>query len=180
MINPGEQLGMTEKSGSFYHNAIHWAMNRFIFLNLLAFIFISSCLCVGQTPASPEKVVANLYRQHAKQSPFFQTKNRALVDMYFTKKLADLIWKDALGSKEEVGALDGDPLYNAQDMDIKKFAIQPAKVQGNKATVNVTFENFGKKQASVFVLTMEPKGWKIEDIKYSDGYSLLKILQTGG
>ena len=154
---------------------------KYLTLSILAIVLIIGNLLAQQTlPASPDKVVAGLYRQHARQSPFFQTKNRALVDTYFTKKLADLIWKDALGSKEEVGALDGDPLYNAQDMDIKKFAIQPATIKGNKATVNVTFENFGKKQASVFWLTMDPKGWKIENITYSDGYSLLKILQTGG
>ena len=123
--------------------------------------------------------MANLYQQHAKQSPFFQTKNRALLDRYFTKKIADLIWKDALGSQKEVGALDGDPLYNAQDMKIKKFVIHPARIQGSKATVDATFENFGKKQVVLFLLTMEPKGWKIENIKYDDGYSLLKILQTG-
>ncbi|GAB4024093.1 DUF3828 domain-containing protein [Spirosoma gilvum] len=134
--------------------------------------------CLSQNPVlSPDKVVANLYQQHAKQSPFFQTKNRALLDTYFTKKLADLIWKDAHGPKDEVGAIDGDPLYNAQDMEIKKFVIQPARVQGTKATVPVTFENFGQKQKVVFSLIQEPKGWRIENIGYADGYSLLKILQ---
>ena len=123
--------------------------------------------------------MANLYQQHAKHSPFFQTKNRALLDSYFTKKLADLIWKDALGSKEEVGALDGDPLYNAQDMEIKKFVIHPAKIERSKATVEATFENFGKKQVVTFLLIREPKSWKIENIKYDDGYSLLKIFQAG-
>ena len=102
-----------------------------------------------------------------------------MLDTYFTKKLADLIWKDANDSKGEVGAIDGDPLYNAQDMEIKKFAIQPAKIQGSKAMVNVNFENFGKKQLVGFLLTQEPKGWKIDNIKYDGGYSLLKILQPG-
>ena len=46
-----------------------------------------------------------------------------MVDKYFVKSLADLIWKDAHGPKGEVGAIDGDPLYDAQDMEIKKFAI---------------------------------------------------------
>ncbi|GAB3956472.1 hypothetical protein GCM10028805_46440 [Spirosoma harenae] len=143
-------------------------------------LLITIRLWFVQSPTtSPDKVVANLYQQHAKQSPFFQTKNRVLLDTYFTKKLADLIWKDAIESKDEVGAIDGDPLYNAQDTEIKKFAIHPAKIQGNKATVNVTFENFKQKQLIVFLLTQEPKGWKIENIKYTDGYSLLKILQPG-
>lgn len=149
-----------------------------IFSRLFFFLFTGSVF--AQQPAlPPDKVVANLYRQHAKQSPFFQTKSRALLDTYFTKKLADLIWKDAVTSKGEIGALDADPLYNAQDMEIKKFAIQPATIQGNKATVKVTFENYGEKQAFVYLLTQEPNGWKIDNIRYNADYSLLKILQPG-
>src|SRR5689334_3224246 len=94
---------------------------------------------------TPEAVVADLYKAHnAKRSPFFQTKNRALVDKYFTKPLADMIWKDAVTSKGEVGALDGDPLYNAQDIEIKNFAIGKADIKGDAATIRVTFTNLGK------------------------------------
>ena len=42
------------------------------------------------THMSPEQVVADLYRQHKKKSPFFQNKSRLLVDRYFEKTLADL------------------------------------------------------------------------------------------
>ena len=80
----------------------------------------------GQTAASnrlsPNALVADLYRVHnQKHSPYFQTRSRALLYKYFEKGLADMIWKDAVHSKGEVGAIDGDPLYNAQDMDIKKL-----------------------------------------------------------
>src|SRR5437660_7490022 len=71
---------------------------------------------------SPNTLVADLYRQHErKHSLFFQTRSRALLYKYFEKNLADMIWKDAAGSKGEVGAIDGDPLYDAQDMEIRKF-----------------------------------------------------------
>src|SRR5689334_11223404 len=83
--------------------------------------------------ATPETLVADLYKAHdAKQSPFFQKRSRARVDKYFTKRLADLIWKDVTKTpKGEVGKLDGDPLYNAQDMEIKAFAIGKATVKGS-------------------------------------------------
>src|ERR1700681_1492244 len=102
----------------------------------------------GQTAASirvsPNALVADLYREHnRKHSPFFQTRSRALLYEYFEKSLADAIWKDAVKSKGEVGALDGDPLYDAQDMEIKKFAIGKASYESGKALVIVTFENFG-------------------------------------
>ena len=77
---------------------------------------------------TPEALVADLYRVHkAKRGPFFQSRNRALVNKYFEKDLAYLIWNDAVKSKGEVGVIDGDPLYDAQDMEIKHFAINKAR-----------------------------------------------------
>ena len=126
---------------------------------------------------SPKALVADLYRQHnLKRSPFFQTRSRARVDRYFTKRLADLIWKDARESKGEVGALDGDPLYNAQDMKIKHFSIGSPKYSNGKAEVSVSFENFGKKNELVFQLVRDRNGWRIDDIKYDDGTTLTGIL----
>ena len=131
---------------------------------------------------SPDALVTELYRQSGRNhSPFFQTKNRTLLDKYFEKHLADLIWKDAIRSKGEVGAIDGDPLYNAQDMDIKHFVVHKASYGNGVAEVNVSFENFGKKEEIVFLLTPGPRaaGWKIANIKYNDGTDLLGILKAG-
>src|SRR5256886_13811605 len=101
--------------------------------------------------ASPGALVADLYKAHRrKRSPFFQTRSRALLYKYFEKSLADMIWKDAVSSKGEVGAIDGDPLYDAQDMEIKKFAIDKATFAGGKARVKVRFENFGQQKNIVF------------------------------
>ncbi len=127
---------------------------------------------------APEAIVVDLYKQHnAKKSPFFQTKNRALVDKYFTKPLADLIWKDATSSKNEVGAIDGDPLYNTQDMEIKNFAVGKGEIKGDTATVAVTFTNFGQKSTVTYALKQVNGAWKIDDIKYVDGDSLMKWLK---
>ncbi len=138
----------------------------------------------GSQTLAPNALIADLYRQHnLKRSPFFQTRSRARVDRYFTKRLADLIWKDARNSKGEVGALDGDPLYNAQDMKITRFLIGSPKYSNGKAEVSVTFENLGKKNELVFRLEKSGKAWKIDDIKYDDGTTLIGILSgnaTGG
>jgi hypothetical protein len=129
-------------------------------------------------PVSPEALVADLYRVDGKKnSPFFQTRSRALLTRYFTKNLADLLWRDAVTSKGEVGALDGDPLYNAQDTDIKKFLIHKAKTANGKADVIVSFENFGKKEEITFLLVSEQTAWKISNIKYKDGTDLVGILK---
>ena len=137
----------------------------------------------GQPPKSnrlsPNALVADLYREHnRKHGPFFQTRSRALLNKYFAKSLADMIWKDAVTSKGEVGALDGDPLYDTQDMDIKKFAIGKPIYESGKARVNVTFENLGQPKSFVFILVNGRTGWRINNIEYGEGRSLRGYLKA--
>lgn len=133
----------------------------------------------GEDQASlASALVADLYKQHdAQKSPFFQTKDRPLVEKYFAKPLSDLIWKDANNASGEVGAIDGDPLYNAQDIEIKNFAIGSADVKGTAATVPVTFANFGEKRSVTFSLKQINGAWKIDDMRYGGGDSLMKWLR---
>jgi hypothetical protein len=125
---------------------------------------------------TPEQVVADLYRQHKTHSPFFQNKSRSLVDRYFDKELANLIW-NMPNSPDEVGPLDGDPLYNAQDMEIRNFVVHEPTVKNEVRIVLVTFTNFGKKQDVKFLLASRKSGWKITNIKYDDGTDLVQILK---
>jgi hypothetical protein len=128
--------------------------------------------------AAAAALVTDLYKQHdAGHSPFFQTKDRALVDKYFTKSTGDLIWKDAVSSKGEVGALDADPLYAAQDTDIKNFAVGKPEVKGQTATVPVTFTNYGEKKTIKFLLKMAGTAWKIDDIIWPEGDSMVKLIR---
>lgn len=118
---------------------------------------------------SPEVLVEELYNQEAKEnSPFFQYKDRDLVDRFFAKSLADMIWKDAVEAKDEMGALDFDPLYDAQDTEVADLKIGNAENKGDKATVPVTFLNFGESQTITYLLVKENDKWKIEDIKYDE------------
>ena len=128
---------------------------------------------------SPDALVSDLYREHnGKHSPFFQTRSRALLYKYFEKSLADMIWKDAVTSKKEVGAIDGDPLYDAQDMDIKKFVIGKPSYDNGKALVSVSFENFGQQKTIVFILVNGRSGWRIGDLDYGQGRTLRGDLKT--
>lgn len=129
-------------------------------------------------PISPRAVVASLYKQHKKRSPFFQTKSRALLDKYFARQLANLIWQDARSSGNEVGALDGDPLFNAQDMEIKDFSVHEGIVGSQRAEVSVSYTNFGEHHQILFQLVPVGDTWKIADIKYDDGSTLVQILKS--
>jgi hypothetical protein len=72
----------------------------------------------------PDAILRDLYKTHdAQKGPFFDRKNRNLVERYFTKELAALIVKDAGKSNDEIGAYDFDPLYASQDPQVKNFKI---------------------------------------------------------
>lgn len=130
---------------------------------------------------APETVVQALYKAHdAQKSPFFQSKDRALVDKFFSKQLADLIWKDATTHTSDVGAIDADPLYDAQDVEIKDFKIGTGKIDEKdekKATVNVTFTNFGEPKTLRFEMSAGTESWRIDNIVYGQSGSLLKWLK---
>lgn len=151
-------------------------------LFLTALIFAVASLSFAQTKTNTaDEVVKNLYAaQQAGNSPFFQSKNRALIDKYFVKELADMIWKDSVDAKGEVGAIDFDPLYYAQDTEITEFAVQKPRDDGgpDNAFVKVTFKNFGKPDWIDYELRRETdKTWKIVGIYYRDGEDLASLLR---
>jgi len=99
------------------------------------------------------------------------------LDKYFAPELANLLWQDARSSGDEVGALDGDPLFNAQDMEIKNFLIQDGVGGPRMVVVPVSFENFGQKHEIKFRLFSGGGTWRIANIEYDDGSTLLEILK---
>src|SRR5688572_10323082 len=129
----------------------------------------------GKREITPHVIVKSLYAAHKSgASPFFQTKNRALVDKYFRKDLADLIWKDAVSAKGEAGAINFDPLYGSQDPQITNFIIMDTGWGGdskygpaNEAVVQVTFKDSGKERMVSYQFKQgRDKLWKIYDVHY--------------
>jgi hypothetical protein len=153
-------------------------MKKLIVVTTLLLVGMS--LVHGQTRVTPDALVKDLYNAHAhKRGPFFQTRSRPLLYKYFAKSLADLIWNDVNSAKGEVGVIDGDPLYDAQDMEIKKLAIGKASYEGATAKVVVTFENFGQSKTIIFMLVNGKTGWRIDDIDYGEGRTLRSEFKSG-
>ena len=143
-------------------------------LVLLATVFMAAI--AAATDATPKDLVAQLYQAHrSKHDPLVETK---LLDRYFDAPLLKLYLKDKQEAKGEVGRLDGDPLYNAQDMEISHFSISSPEIAKGEAQVTVRFKNMGKSARIVYVLIPASAGWRISDIRYDDGSSLKKILQA--
>lgn len=146
---------------------------------LALFITTAAFAALAQKKVTmPSDLVSDLYKQHdAQKSPFFQEKSRALVEKYFTKTTAAMIWKDATTRGNDIGAFGADPLYDAQDTQIKGFTVGKAAVTGDTAAVTVSFTNFDEKRTFKFSLVKEGGAWKIEDISYGSDYTLVSLLK---
>jgi hypothetical protein len=160
---------------------------KIVLLTTLFVAFSSIGFAQSKTKAiAPNIIVKNLYAaQKAGSSPFFQTKSRALVDKYFTKDLADLIWKDAIKANGEVGAIDFDPLYGSQDPQISNFTIMETGWGGDskfgpddEAVVQVTFTDSAKKRMVSFQFKQgKDKNWKIYDVHYRSDDGVVKLVE---
>jgi hypothetical protein len=127
---------------------------------------------------SPAAVVRELYGVHRNgYGHIFEKKGKRLQEKFFDKRLAGLIWKDLTETPEgEMGHIDFDPLFSAQDMKITNLRVGTAVLEGNAAVVPVSFNNYQQKVSIKFRLVNTSAGWKIENIIYGDGSDLLKIL----
>ena len=127
---------------------------------------------------APTKVVTDLYRAHNGQTdPLHYPASKKLLGAYFEKGLLSLFLKDQAESKGEVRKLDFDPLYAAQDFDIKDFSVALVAEQKDSAEVAASFKNLGTSEKIVFLLSPTAQGWRITDIRYSDGRTLKGILK---
>ena len=110
-----------------------------LFLSMLAGISVPASArqeAKSTNSRAARAVVVSLYNQHEKRSPFFQRKSRALLDKYFTRELANLLWQDAHSSGDEVGALDGDP-HSTPRTEITNFRYMPERsTQGAQVPVS--------------------------------------------
>ena len=130
--------------------------------------------------SSPDSVVRELYRVHNNgKGGVFGAKGKKYIYRFFDQKLADLIWKDITETPEgEVGSLDFDPLYNAQDTGITNFQIGKPVVEGDRSTVVVSFRNFGQRTRVKFEMHNSKEGWRIKNVVYSADSNLVNILSS--
>ena len=131
----------------------------------------------AQPTNSPDRVIRELYRVHNNgRGGLFEAKGKKYIYKFFDQKLADLIWKDISGTPEgELGNLDFDPLYNAQDTGITNFQISKPVVEGDRSTVVVSFRNFGQRTRVKFEMHNGKEGWRVENVIY-DKSDLIQIL----
>jgi hypothetical protein len=128
------------------------------------------------TDLTAKDLVAQLYQAHrSSHDPLDETQ---LLGRYFDAPLLKLYLRDKREAKGEVGRLDGDPLYNAQDIQISNFSISPPETARGETEVTVRFKNLGKPTRILYLLTQTGAGGGSANLRYDDGSSLKKILQA--
>lgn len=128
--------------------------------------------------SAADRLVRALYFEHnTKENPFRETKDRSLVDQYFAKPTADLIWNDAQQGTSKVNRTKTNLLFNAPDVAVKKTWVEPAAVGGTRAIVYVTFQNNSKPEEVKVDLQQINGRWRITDMTYPNGKQLTQLLQ---
>ncbi|WP_316165450.1 MULTISPECIES: DUF3828 domain-containing protein [unclassified Bradyrhizobium] len=149
---------------------------RFLLLGLAG--VLAAAPLHAQAPASSEPVgiMTAIYTRVAKgkgeDGGTFVIEDKAARAKYLSKSLAAQWAKmDARTPKDEVGAIDFDPVTNSQDPDVASFKVTSEMQDGDKATVAVRIRGHRterKEQADDIIrydLVREAGQWKIDDIR---------------
>jgi hypothetical protein len=121
-----------------------------------AFLFMLTAATMLADELSPKDVVAQLYQAHrSKHDPLDET---PLLSCYFDAALLRLYLKDKREANGEVGRLDGDPLYNAQDIEIETSPFQRRKRPEEKCASRFSLRTSVNRRASYTCSAERPMG----------------------
>src|SRR5690349_15854987 len=117
------------------------------FAKLVALVLFAASSYAGsaeekQADISPQLLVSKLYRLRSKAGdPLRNPTDRKSLGQYFSAHLTQLYVQDQIDAKGEVGRMDSDPLYYAQDFEITDFKVGAPTKTKDGVVVVVTFRN---------------------------------------
>jgi hypothetical protein len=141
---------------------------------ILAGLMAVALPAAAQDAASAKAFLTALYASYHGDGPDIFGKQAAKV---FSPRLRDLIRRDRELAHGEVGALDGDPVCNCQDFDIKAVRVDATLTGPGRAQATANFRNFGKPQVVRLDLVSVAGGWRIDNI-HEDGTPDLALYLT--
>ena len=78
--------------------------------------------------------------------------------------------------KDEVGALDGDPICNCQDYEITSVDVKVTGTGPTSARADVFFLNLGRRQLVSLDLVLVGRRWRVDDVHSQGTPSLVALL----
>jgi hypothetical protein len=132
------------------------------------------------TEESAHAFLTRIYNTYVGRDAKGMPLNERATMRLFTPRLRRLIATDAAqaAKRGEVPNLNGDPFIDAQDWEIRDFAIGTREISPGKVQATVRFKNLDKDVAMVLDLRKTKDSWQIDEIVGPSG-SLRKLL-TGG
>jgi len=128
----------------------------------VGFVLAFCGLAAAQTYDTPEALVEAFYAPYLADQTDFDADAEA---SFRSTSLQGLYDADAAATPEgEMGTLDFDPYIGGQDWALTDFEVGKAEINGDAASIDVTFKNFGDVRNLTFELVMEGGGWKINDL----------------
>jgi hypothetical protein len=80
--------------------------------------------------------------------------------------------------KDEVGALDGDPICNCQDYEITSVDTKVTATGATTARADVFFLNLGRRQLVSLDLVLVGRRWRVDDVHSQGTSSLVALLNA--
>lgn len=150
--------------------------NEYFLLDLLS----PKVVYPESTFADPRSVAEALYSPYGDPEFLWRTWDES---QFFSTGLNALYARDRADSEAQqtVGRLDFDPFINGQDFDVTGLAFGPAQMNGDTATVAVSFANFEQPQTVTLAFVREDGRWKVDDARNDDPdypYGLREILEA--
>lgn len=141
---------------------------------LAAIALLAALPAKAQDAGQAKAFVEGLYAAYARTpGPDWIGKQASEV---FSPALLDLLKRDAARTPAgEVGTLDGDPICNCQDYEIRQVAVTVKPGAVGKAVATASFTNFGEKQTVALDLVWAGGRWRVDDI-HADGTPSLAAL----
>ena len=129
-------------------------------LLILSFLFATAAAAQAPVFDDPKGLIAHAYAPY-QAGGFYED-----LPELFSPTLKQL-W-DHMAARSEATdepIIDFDPLVNGQDFELAELVIADPVIEGDAATVAVSFLNFGDPQELRFTLVRRAEGWKIDDIE---------------
>ncbi len=158
---------------------------------ILAFVFSCASLPLLAAPrpsADGVEIVAQLYRYFAWEAVIVEPdatesglidQPRAVLERYFDSNLSTLILADRRCAAEtgEICQLDFMPMWDSQDPAATEVRIT-AGATADKVDVTFRYPGDDKVTRLDYRVAKTRQGWRITDIHYASGHSLLGVLKA--
>jgi hypothetical protein len=149
-------------------------------LRLSLAMLLSVGMIAGARATEPESAKAFLHRVYAPYvaGDMSVAPTGKAAPAIFDARLTALIRKDQRHAREEVGALDGDPICDCQDFEpLKSLSIVVRPADPKHASATVRFVNGIRSVSLTYRLSAVRSGWRVADIGSEDMPSLVAYLE---